>query len=76
MAYKRIELDKPIFMFILVFTILFSYTVLTYCPPEQKIPSTDILEYEPIITYNEEIINTTITDNGTVLKPISVNIER
>lgn len=69
MAYKKIGMDKPVYVFILVFAILFSYTILNHFPPEQKI---DTIDYEPIYYYNEETIENN-TDNGTVLEPISVN---
>lgn len=71
MAYKKISIDKPVYVFVLVFAILFSYTILTHYPPEEKI---DVIDYEPIYYYNEVTIENN-TDNGTVLEPISVKVK-
>lgn len=64
-------MDKPVYVFILVFAILLSYTILNHFPPEEKI---DVIGYEPIYYYNVETIENN-TDNGTVLEPISVKVK-
>lgn len=75
MGQKKIGLDKPVYLFILTFAVLFAYTVLTHYPPE---PVTEHLDHyepiEPISYYNVETIENS-TDNGTVIKPISVTVK-
>jgi len=70
MRYKKIGMDKPVYVFILVFAILFSYTILNHFPPEPKI---DVIDYEPIDIYYDDSINST-TDNVSVHEPISVKV--
>lgn len=71
MGYKKIGLDKPVYIFIMVFAILFSYTILTHYPPEAPYTLDQIIN-EPIYTYNDENITETNTDNGTIIEPLSV----
>lgn len=70
---KRIEIDRPIYFFILVFAVLFSYTVLSHYPPEEmtQINELDVIEPEPIVKYDDNDITT--SDNVTVLDSLSVN---
>ena len=59
MRYKRIGLDKPVYIFILIFIILFSYTVLSHNPPEQMYENKQVDSFEPTQSYNDKNINET-----------------
>lgn len=73
MKYKKIGLEKPIYIFILVFIICLSYTVLSYNPPEQKLHPIDSIDNdEPLNINMVENINTSTTDDNNI-ESVKVN---
>lgn len=79
MQYKKIGLEKPVYIFILVLIVLFSYSVLSHYPPESKIQTPYTIDdidnmNQPNDVNNIESINDSVIDvDNVVYNPIKVN---